>query len=133
MIELIDGRDVSRKTLKCKRLGRDYLVVTAEGIGQVIYRIEVRPWDPETAKVKTGKKSIKISLKVRKQEGLSGFEVSYRVKGAAKWKTKKFGASAKTIRLTGLKSGKQYQVKIRSFAESAYGRMYSDWVKVKTK
>ncbi len=125
VIELTDGRDASRKTVTCKRLGKDYLVISVEGIGQVIHSIKLEPMSPAIAGIKTGGDFALIALDFTKQEGLSGIEVSYREKGAASWTKKVFGPDAKTLKLTGLKAGKRYEVKVRSFVDSKYGRMNS--------
>ena len=124
VVELMDGRDPSRKTVRCKKLGRDYIVITADGIGQVVHSIKVQPSYASLAGIKTGKDSITLNIEYEMQEGLSGFEVEYRAKGTKTWQKKEFGLDSSMLRITGLKAGKKYEVKVRSFAESAYGRLY---------
>ena len=125
VIEMIDGRDPSRKTIKCRKLGRDYLVITADGIGQVVHSIKVQPSYVNLSGIKTGKDYITLNVEYNMQDGLSGFEVEYRAKGAKTWQKKEFGLGSSMLKIAGLKAGKKYEVRLRSFAGSAYGRLYS--------
>ncbi len=125
VIDMKDGRDPSRKTVSCKKLGKEYLVITQEGIGQVVHSIKVMPMDPEITSVKAGKDYIKVSLSKVNQEGIAGVEVLYREKGASSWQMKEAGAGASMLEVKGLKAGKKYEVMARSFVNSAYGRLHN--------
>ena len=125
IVEMTDGRDPSRKTIRCRKLGHDYLLIKAEGIGQVIYSIKAQPASPMISSITTGKDSILLNVEAAAQEGLSGIEVLYRPKGEAAWQKQDFAADAGKLRITGLKAGKKYEVKASCFVESKYGRLRS--------
>jgi len=80
----------------------------------------------------------KIKITSSKGDATTGYVIAYRIKGTKKWKTKKV-ASKKNLNytITGLKSGKTYEVKVRKYIKDPYGYIYnsnySSIVKVKVK
>lgn len=126
VIDVIDGRDPSRKTVKCKKLGWTYLTATVEGVGTAIISVKVDQGIPWISKMKAGKNSLTLTLsKEADTTGLDGYVVFYRIKGASKWSKKEFSLTD-PLKLTGLKNGKRYEVNVHSFVETRHGRYYSD-------
>ena len=122
VIELMDGRDPTRKSLVCKKLGGTYVIVTAEGIGTAIYPVVVDMSSPDVTEVKTGGDSITITTADDFSIGIDGYELLYREKGASEWIKKSFEPS-NTLVLKKLKKGKKYELELRYFANTS-GRKF---------
>ena len=122
VIELKDGRDPTRKSLLCKKLGGTYVIVTAEGVGTVLYPVVVDMSSPDVTEVKTGADSITITTDDDFSVGIEGYELLYKEEGASEWMSKTFEAS-NTLVLDKLKKGSKYELELRYFAETA-GRKY---------
>lgn len=60
-----------------------------------------------------------ISLKWSKAKGARKYEVQYRLSASKKWKSKK--TSAKMVKLTGLKAGRKYSIRVRALNGSIRG------------
>ena len=125
VIELKDGRDPTRKSLLCKRLGGTYVIVTAAGIGTAIYPVVVDMGSPYVTELKTGADSITITTADDLNSGVDGYELSYREKGAADWIRKTFKPS-NTLVLKKLKKGSKYEIKLVFFARTA-DRIYRSY------
>ena len=94
------------------------------------------PVAPTGLKATTIKKtSITVSWKPVK--GVDGYTVSWREKGAASWTKMNLLGSADTYEITGLTSGKEYEIKVRAFAnETSSRKLYGPYctkIKVTTK
>ena len=70
---------------------------------------------------------------------IDGYQVRYRIKGTKAWKTKEIRPSAVKVSgkkdifvLKGLKKGKKYQVKVRSWVDTPQGRYYGAFGMSKT-
>ena len=124
IINLIDGRDPTRKTVTIKKYGWAYIIVKAEGIGTAICSVKAEPLMPNITGLKTGKDYFSVTVDKPLAEGVSGYKVFYRVKGTSKWSVKEFGPDALTFKISGLKKGKKYEVKIRPYSDSALGRIF---------
>jgi len=124
IVNMIDGRDPSRKTLTFEKLGWTYLIVSMEDVGTRIFPIRVYQGLPSIKNIKTGGNWLKVNQEEKPYPGIDGYEVFYRVKGTSDWSVKEFAPGA-ALKVAGLKKGKRYQVKVRSFVESKYGRYYS--------
>ena len=81
--------------------------------------------------VKKGHK-LKVTLKAKDTSAITGYEISYRIKGSSKWKTAKLAASKTTKTLTKLKKGKRYQVRVRWYQKVGDIVVPGDWSKIKT-
>ncbi|MBQ6360912.1 MAG: fibronectin type III domain-containing protein [Lachnospiraceae bacterium] len=76
-------------------------------------------------KVKAGKKKLTVTWKAAaKSAKVTGYEVSYRLKTAKKWKVKKVGASKKKLVIKKLKRKKKYTVRIRALKKVG-GKTYT--------
>ena len=130
IIDLLDGRDPSRKTVKCKKLGWTYLTVSADGIGTVVLSIKPQILSMDVTSMKKGKDSLALTLENLDQKGLEGCEVRYRVKGTSGWKIKEFAIGSiksNTVTLTGLMKGKRYEVSACGYVDTKYGRVRGEW------
>jgi hypothetical protein len=82
-----------------------------------------------------GKNSLTITVKDQKASGVTGYEVSYRVKGSSAWKTKNFKATSNKLVLKNLKKGKIYQVRVRAtegYHEELDGHNFGEYSAVNT-
>ena len=122
-----DGRTVNRKIIYPKKSGRANLTVKVDGIGTLIYPIKIAIPQTNIEAVKTGSKSLKVTVGDLKYTGISHYEVAYRLKGTKTWKTKSFSSASSVLKLTGLKNGKRYQVKARAWTTDAYGKYYGSY------
>ena len=89
---------------------------------------------PKTMSIKsaTGAKK-KITVKWSKTSGsVTGYQIRYRVKGSSSWTTKTVSSSTTSKTLTGLKSGKTYQVQIRAYKTVNGTKYYGSWSSTKT-
>lgn len=99
--------------------------------GKFTFSCKIVPRKPVVKTLTAGSKklTVKMSMKVSSTGG-SKYQIAYRVKGSSTWKYVTTTNQSKTI--TGLKSGKTYQVKVRS-KKTVDGRTYSsEWSTVKT-
>lgn len=131
MVEMKDGRDPSRKVLRGKKCGRTRLIVTAQGIGTLIYSIDISPSMAEIVKLTPGKKKLTLATEDLLWRGIDGYQVKYRIKGKKTWKVKEFAPSKvrqsgnkDILVLKNLKKGQRYQVKVRAWANTPEGRYY---------
>jgi fructan beta-fructosidase len=99
--------------------------------GSKTLTFNILPKKPSALKAKAGKKSIKVSFKkVSGAQKVKTYKVEYRIKGAAKWKSKTVkvkltGKAAKqksvTFTLKGLKSKKTYELRVYAYKGSYKG------------
>lgn len=144
------------KTLK---KGRDYLVVSSpfrKAVGRSTVKIRgignyegtaagaftVKPKGTNVTKVAKGKKALTVTWKKRKAQ-TSGYQIvcstNKAFKKGVKIKTVKISDSAGkkcSLKITNLKSGKKYYVKVRTYKRVKIGgkqvKIYSSWSKTKT-
>jgi hypothetical protein len=142
--------------------GKDYAVVgytnnknigtakvTIAGLGDYTglkeLAFKIQPKAPTKLKLTAAKKSLKVkwtkSAKYKAQK-ITGYQVQYKVKGAATWKTKTIAVSYKakattvTKAITKLKAKKNYQVRVRAYKNVKGVKYVSAWTraqKAKTK
>ncbi|MGN0488993.1 MAG: leucine-rich repeat protein [Ruminococcus sp.] len=79
--------------------------------------------------VKPAKKA--VTVKYTKVKHAQGFVVSYRIGKKTYTKTFK-GNKSKTVKISNLKKGKKYSVKVRAYTISMKKKAYSLWTKAKT-
>ena len=125
VIELKDGRDPTRKSLLCKKIGGTYVIVTAEGIGTVVYPVIVGMTSPRVTKLKTGAGSLTITTEDDFDTGIEGYELGYREKGSSEWSVRTYGPS-NTIVLDKLKKGKKYEISLKYFVRTG-SRVYKSY------
>ena len=130
IIDMRDGRDPSRKTVFCKKLGWTYITVSAEGIGTVVFSIKPSQFSQYIKEVKAGKNYLTVNVNVPDITGICGYEIYYREKGKDEWIEKDLPVPDDTLKITGLKAAKVYEVRGRTYVDSPYGRYYSDYTDV---
>ena len=109
-------------------------VVTCAACGKVIKTTTIakKVLKTPTVTVKAAKKSIKVTLK-KKVKNATGFVVKYQLKGKKKVYTKTYKVNKKVTKvIKKLKSGKKYNVSVRSYVKSGKKIAYSKWTKAKT-
>lgn len=127
IVEMTDGRTPNRKTLTAKKSGRAQLTVTASGIGQVIYPINVKVESCRVESYKAGTKSLTLTLSDLTYCGIEKYELSYRVKGSKTWTVKEYPANKNVIALSGLTPGARYEVRARGKTTDSFGAYYGDY------
>ena len=125
IIDMKDGRDPTRKTVRCKKYGWTYITVNAEGIGTYVFSIKPLIYMQEIKKITAGKNYLTVKVGNTDLPGLGGYEIYYREKNTSEWLVKELAAPADTLKITGLKAGKIYEVKAYTFVDSKYGRYRS--------
>ncbi|MBR6473241.1 MAG: fibronectin type III domain-containing protein [Firmicutes bacterium] len=121
-----------------KSIGKGTLTITGIGkyTGTIKADFKIKPGKVTVTSVTAGKK--KLTVKWKKKGGNVKYVVKYRVKGSSKWSSKTVTSTASTIKttITGLKSGKTYEVKVRAKKKVKgtwyYGK-FSEISKVKVK
>ncbi len=88
------------------------------------------PKRPAIAGLTAGRRKLTVRMKTKPAAaGATKYQVSYRVKGTSKWKTVSTGKQRLVI--SKLKTGKKYQVRVRSCRISDGLTLRSKWSKVK--
>lgn len=113
--------------------GKGYITITANGIGTRIIPMEVAvPDDCRIEGLKAGKKKLKVTVSLM-EDLADGVQIAYRAKGSSKWKTAKLKIPKFRTTLKGLKKGRRYQVRVRSYVNWSDGKTYySKWSKIRT-
>jgi hypothetical protein len=128
---------------KNKNIGKGTIRLTGQkgsGIaGAKTLSFRIVPKKPANLRLTAGKQSLKVTFnKVSKTQKITAYKVQYRLKGAAKWKTKTIktrltGADAKkktlSITLKNLKSKRTYQVRVLAYRSVYIG--YPTAIKIK--
>ena len=115
-----------------KNVGKYKVTVKMKGnyIGTKTATFRIVPGKAGIRSAKAGKG--KVTVTMSKKAGAIGgkyYQIKYRVKGKSSWKTVKTTSKAKTIK--GLKKGKKYQIKVRTFKKVGGSTYYGKWSKVK--
>lgn len=129
--KLKKGTDYSVKYSKNKKIGKAKITITGKGKykGSKTIYFKINPKASKISGLTKAKKA--FTIKWKKVSGVSGYQVSYKIKGKA-WKTKSFtGAKKTSAKISRLKSKKNYQVRIRSYKKVSGKKYYSSWSKVK--
>ncbi|MBN9106224.1 MAG: FIVAR domain-containing protein [Propionibacteriaceae bacterium] len=112
------------------KIGKGSITIIGKGdySGSRLLEFKILPTKTSISKAKAGKKSVKVSYKkVSSSQQVSKYQVQYRVKGTASWKTVSVAASKSSVTLTKLKKGKVYQVQVRSYKVVSGATYYSAW------
>ncbi|MDR0596043.1 MAG: metallophosphoesterase [Clostridiales Family XIII bacterium] len=82
--------------------------------------------------VKAGKRCLTVEwAKAASAQKVTGYNIGYRAKGAAKWKTKTVSAKNASLLIKKLNSGKAYQVRARAYKTVAGKKYYGLWSKTR--
>ena len=123
-----------KKTYKISlKKGNNYIAVeTADGGGTGTYSIKVRPTSVSLKSITPAKKSFEATWK--KGTG-SGYELQYSTGSSFKKNVKTVRikrTSTTSKKVNGLKKGKKYYVRVRSYVKSGSKYYYSAWSSVRT-
>lgn len=113
-----------------KNIGKGTIKLTGKGnfTGTKSISFKIVPKKTGISKVTAAKKQMTVQWKpVSATQKIAKYEVRYRVKGASKWTTKSYKASASSATIKGLVKGKTYQVQVRSYKTVSGQKYYSDW------
>ena len=115
-----------------KNVGKYKVTVKMKGnyIGTKTATFRIVPGKAGIRSTKAGKGKVKVTMS-KKAGAIGGkyYQIKYRVKGKSSWKTAKTTSKAKTVE--GLKKGKKYQIKVRTFKKVGGSTYYGKWSKVK--
>lgn len=115
--------------LTAKKPGAATVTATVYG-KKVSAKIIVKPAKAKIKKVTPGKK--KLTVKYKKQSGVTGYQVAYKKAGSSWKKALVKGASKTTKTVKKLKSKKKYYVKIRAYKTISGKKYYGAWSKTKS-
>ena len=104
---------------------------TGEYTGTITKTIKINPKKVTISKAKSSSKK-KLTVKWKKVSGSVKYKIAYRVKGTSTWKYKYVSSSTYSKTLTGLKSGKTYQVRVRAYKKVSGTTYYGSWSSIKT-
>ncbi|MDR1790795.1 MAG: glycoside hydrolase family 3 C-terminal domain-containing protein [Propionibacteriaceae bacterium] len=118
--KLVEGTDFTYTSLGTnKAIGKGTATITGIGnnTGTKSVTFKIVPKKSKITKLAVGSKKLTVTWKKSSStEAVTGYEVAYKVKGAASFKTKTVkGASKVSLALTGLTKGKQYVIKVRAY------------------
>jgi hypothetical protein len=130
------------------KINEDYRIIYENNVkcGKAILKVEalkphmvpnpkngafiIYPAKAKVSKLTPGRESLKVKAKNQKASGLTGYEISYKVKGSGKWKTVNSTRNTKTIKK--LKKGKKYQVRVRGYVKVGKKKYCGKWSQVRT-
>jgi hypothetical protein len=127
-------KNTTTKTTKATYFAKGKKVVTCNDCGEVVEKTSIakKVLKTPSVTVKSAKKAIKVTYK-KKVKNATGIQVYYKLKGAKKYVIKTFKTSkAVTKAIKGLKAGKKYSVKVRTYIKSGSNKAYSKWTTAKT-
>ena len=116
------------------KIGKATVTITGTGnyTGTITKYFKIYPKKGTISSLKSSAKK-KMTVKWKTISGsVTKYQVRYRVKGTSKWTTKTYSSSTKSKTITGLKSGKTYQVQVRAY-KTVNGEKYcGSWSSTKT-
>jgi hypothetical protein len=145
---LKSGTDYAVATIGSnKSIGKGSVTITGRGIykGSKKLAFRILPKVPSRLKLTTGKGALTLIFTKPSKfaaQKLTGYQAQYRYKSGSrwsKWKTKTMNVSYKkkarthARKLSGLKAGKTYQVRVRAYRKAGEARYYGAWTPAKSK
>ena len=134
--ELKEGVDYTLSYENNKKCGTAFAVATAIGdfpegkrpepVRQPFY---IKPAKAKVAKLTAGKNKLTVTVKDQYASGIEGYQIRYREKGTSTWKAKTLKSGKTSVAIKNLKTGKQYEVRVRAFVtidQTVYYGKYSD-------
>ncbi|MDR0874648.1 MAG: Ig-like domain-containing protein [Clostridiales Family XIII bacterium] len=119
-----------------KNIGKGTLTIKAKSAnytGSVTRTFKIVPKAVAVSKAAPGKKQITVTWKKTDDtQKITKYEVRYRVKGAAEWKTATASAGSASLTIKKLSKGKVYQVQLRSYKTVNGVKYQSPWSTTKT-
>jgi|GEM_PF-5885636 len=121
---------------KNKEIGKGTVTLTGNGIflGTKTISFNIMPKSNKVSKMTTGKKKMTVNWSTpdKKAQDIDKYQIKYRQKGQSKWITKSFKASVSSTTIKKLKTGKKYEVQVRSGKKVSGTWYYSPWSATKT-
>jgi hypothetical protein len=118
-----------------KKIGKGKVTIKGKGDykGSITIRFDIVPTTNKIAKLKKAQKAIKVKWSaVPKALKITRYQISYRLQGKTKWKTKSFKPKTTSATIKKLKANKRYEVRVRSYKTLGGIRYCAAWSKVKT-
>jgi len=120
-----------------KAIGKGAVKLTGKGnfTGTKTVSFKINPKKNAVSKIEAGSRQMKVtwSRPDRTAQGITKYQMRYRVKGATSWKSvKTYSASTSSATVKSLTKGKQYQVQVRSYKTVSGVKYYSAWSAAKT-
>jgi len=119
-----------------KQIGKGSVKLTGKGsfMGTKTIKFQIVPQKNAVFKLTVGAKKMTVawSRPNKIAQGITKYQVRYRVAGTATWTTKTYAASAGSKTITGLKQGARYNVQVRSYKTVSNVNYYSAWSKTAT-
>lgn len=117
-------------------IGKGTVKLTGAGnfTGTKTLTFKILPKKNAIAKLAPGKGKLKATWTRPsvEEQGITKYQVRYRVKGESKWSAvKTYPASASSATIKKLAKGKQYQIQVRSYKTVSGAKYYSAWSKAK--
>lgn len=116
----------------CKSVGKHSVKIIFKGdySGSRVLYYTVLPKQTNISNLKTSKKSLTVSWK--KVTQVSGYQIQYsQSKSFKNAKTVNVGYKYSSKKISGLKAGKRYYVRIRTYKNAHNNKYYSSWNKTK--
>ena len=116
------------------KIGKATVTITGTGnyTGTITKTFKILPKKGTISSLKSSAKK-KMTVKWSTISGsVTKYQVRYRVKGTSTWTTKTYSSSTKSKTITGLKSGKTYQVQVRAYKTVSGTKYYGSWSSTKT-
>jgi hypothetical protein len=138
---LVAGTDYTvTSTGANKAIGKGSVTITGKGAykDSKALSFNIVPKKLKIGKLTVGKKRV-LTAKwgaATKAQKITGYQLRYKVKSAAKWTTKSVAAKKASLKLTKLKKGKKYSVQVRAVKKissgASKGVYYGAWSAAKT-
>jgi hypothetical protein len=116
------GVDYTVKYGANKNIGKGAITITGKGkyAGDKKLTFKIIPKKNSLSGITVAKKQMKVTWKkVSAVQKITKYELRYRVKGTAKWKSKSYKASASSATIKSLTKGKAYEVQARCYKKVA--------------
>jgi hypothetical protein len=133
---LVNGTDYTLAYKNNKNIGAATLTIAGKGAykGTKAASFKIVPKKSAVSSVKAGKGKLTVRWKAAaKAQKIRGYQIQYRVKGTAKWKTKTVTAKRTSYTIGKLKKGKVYQVRVRAYKKVSQKNYYGAWSATKNK
>jgi len=118
-----------------KNIGKGTIQITGTGsfTGTKTITYNIVPKTNSVSRITAGKKQMTVTWsKVAAVQNVTGYQIRVRSKGATAWNTFGFKPSVSSVIVTGLVTGRQYEIQSRSFKTVSGAKYYSAWSAMKT-
>ncbi|MDR1790177.1 MAG: glycoside hydrolase family 3 C-terminal domain-containing protein [Propionibacteriaceae bacterium] len=134
--KLVVGTDYTiTSTGANKAIGKGTVTITGKGAyaGTKTVTFKILPKKLAAPTLTVGKKQLKVAWKkASAAQAVTGYRITYRVKGTTAWKSKTVAKSKASLVIKKLTKGKTYQVRVQSYKTVSKVKYYSPVSAVKT-